>query len=602
MNPDRRAPAGRSPRVRRLPALARAASSRWPSCSCRWCSLVGGSWLPDGMRALAAGRPANPHGAFKGDCALCHGAEGWKPAVISKQFDHAKYGFPLGKAHAATPCASCHVKLDFTAAAARCASCHADPHLGELGLDCARCHGERSFVDRARMRRAHDFTLFPLNGGHATLDCAECHPPTAQGRSQYVGVSPDCAACHRAEYDATTDPAARPVGLPARLRATATRRARGAARASTTRARASRSPARTCRCRATLSWRRRVQGQGPGLRVLPPRRVRRDGRPARTSRLGFPVSCEGCHNTTTWGGARSTTTARYFPIYSGAHNGRWASCSTCHTNPTNYATFTCLSCHPARRPRGDRREALAGRRATSYDSPACYSCHPRGTPLSAALALGRDAGRRWPSRRRRRARASRDWSPTASAARSTSTSARSTGWRRGTRSRSCAASAPWRASSRATSRRAARRATRWPAAARIEVGDGAWFTPRGGAQAPAAAADSSRPRRAARGGRGGGLGGGASRGAPAVAPRCGDGSAPRRGPSIRAARAPTCNRRPTPGSTRAASAGGAVDAVLDVRGRSTAPTSGSSVAGRDVRRARLPRGRDVARRALAPLS
>ncbi len=339
--------------------------------------LVGGSWLPDGMRALAAGRPAHPHGSFKGDCALCHGAEGWKPAVISKRFDHAKYGFPLGKAHAATPCASCHVKLDFSAAAARCASCHADPHLGELGLDCARCHGERSFVDRARMRRAHDFTLFPLNGGHATIDCADCHPPTAQGRSQYVGVSPDCARCHRAEYDATTNPSHGPSGFPLDCADCHTPRSWRGARFDHAGTRfpltGAHVPLPCASCHADGVYR----GKDPSCVSCHRAEYDATADPSHVA-LGFPVACEGCHSTTNWDGARFDHDARYFPIYSGAHNGRWAACSTCHTNPSNYATFTCLSCHPHddRAVTDEKHSEQAG---YVYDSPACYSCHPRGT-------------------------------------------------------------------------------------------------------------------------------------------------------------------------------------------------------------------------------
>jgi hypothetical protein len=78
-----------------------------------------------------------------------------------------------------------------------------------------------------------------------------------------------------------------------------------------------------------------------------------------------------------WDGARyAAHDAAYFPIYSGAHAGRWSGrCSTCHTNPASYPTFTCLTCH--QKPDMDAKHA--GRTGYSYDSNACYRCHPRGT-------------------------------------------------------------------------------------------------------------------------------------------------------------------------------------------------------------------------------
>ena len=75
----------------------------------------------------AAAEPAapvkNPHGSFRGECSLCHGERGWKPARISRKFDHAKFGFALRGAHAAADCRSCHESLEFAAAPTTCASC-----------------------------------------------------------------------------------------------------------------------------------------------------------------------------------------------------------------------------------------------------------------------------------------------------------------------------------------------------------------------------------------------------------------------------------------------------------------------------------------------
>ena len=45
----------------------------------------------------------------------------------------------------------------------------------------------------------HDF--FPLTGGH-NIECSACH---GQG-GNFTGLSTDCYSCHRADFEATTDP------------------------------------------------------------------------------------------------------------------------------------------------------------------------------------------------------------------------------------------------------------------------------------------------------------------------------------------------------------------------------------------------------------
>jgi Zn finger protein HypA/HybF involved in hydrogenase expression len=403
-----------------------------------------------GSEAVRAARGAveSPHGRFKGACGDCHGAEGWKPARIGRSFDHAKFGFALAGAHAGTSCTSCHASLDFSAPQKRCASCHDDPHLGELGVDCERCHTARSFLDPSGMRRAHQLTRFPLTGGHATIDCESCHPPTAQGRLRYVntrseclschrrdlaGTVPDhvaggfpddctlchsplswrparfdhnatafpltgahrplpcaschgdgvykgrdarCVACHQGDYNGTTEPAHAAAGFPTEC-ATCHNTTRWQDAAFDHNATAfpltgAHTPLPCANCHGDGVYR------GKDTRCVACHQTDYDGTtdPPHAG-AGFAVDCAACHNTTRWQGATFDHDGPYFPIYSGAHAGRWASCATCHTNPSNYAVFTCLSCHP----HSDRTEtdghhaAIAG---YAYDSQACFNCHPRG--------------------------------------------------------------------------------------------------------------------------------------------------------------------------------------------------------------------------------
>ena len=93
--------------------------------------------------------------------------------------------------------------------------------------------------------------------------------------------------------------------------------------------------------------------------------------------LGFSTDCASCHTTSGWSGATFDHDTSFFPIYSGRHSGIWTGCATCHTVSTNYASFTCFSCHPHDDKNGtDSHHTSVPNYA--YDSQACYSCHPRG--------------------------------------------------------------------------------------------------------------------------------------------------------------------------------------------------------------------------------
>ena len=167
--------------------------------------------------SLGAAQEENdyPHGEFEEDCSLCHTWERWTPAVIQPEFDHdAASGFALSGGHAGLKCSACHTSLNFAEAPSECAGCHEDVHLGELGSDCDRCHGVSSFIDHGRMLRQHSSTRMPLTGRHRTAACEACHIPQPQGRLTWVGLPVDCYACHREDYEGTTDPDHEAAGYP----------------------------------------------------------------------------------------------------------------------------------------------------------------------------------------------------------------------------------------------------------------------------------------------------------------------------------------------------------------------------------------------------
>lgn len=303
-------------------------------------------WLLTAASLLVAQQPEqNPHGPLALACSDCHRPEAWTPARVTSAFDHAKAArFPLQGAHAVASCRACHATLDFRAASRDCASCHRDPHRGEVGSDCARCHSIRSFLDRTTMTRAHNLTRFPLAGAHLTLDCEFCHA-APQGRLAFAAVPSECVSCHLRDFQATRDPD------------------HVAGAYSTD----------CASCHAAITWLRTSFDHASRGFALTGAHVRihcsachGTGTPQALPTAcvschqsnydqatnpnhiaaAFPTDCTMCHNTASWQGGRMVNhDAQFFPIYSGNHDGKWRSCSACHTNASDYRAYDCRGCH-----------------------------------------------------------------------------------------------------------------------------------------------------------------------------------------------------------------------------------------------------------------
>ncbi|MBX3636307.1 MAG: cytochrome C [Rubrivivax sp.] len=118
---------------------------------------------------------------------------------------------PLVRSHAKldADCAACHVRFDRAAQDRLCVTCHK-----EVGQDlqqrtglhgrapqrqaCRSCHTDHRGRDMDiapldTRRFDHRQTDYALDGRHAAVDCASCHP---KGR-RYRDAPSDCLACHR---------------------------------------------------------------------------------------------------------------------------------------------------------------------------------------------------------------------------------------------------------------------------------------------------------------------------------------------------------------------------------------------------------------------
>ena len=138
------------------------------------------------------------------DCTRCHNQDNWSPSGLITE--HARTRFPLIAGHAIAPCEACHNRAtvgDFRGASVECEGCHqidalqAVPNHVANGWinNCEECHGPVSW---AAQNFNHDF--FPLIGGHAGVDCLQCH-----AGGQFQNTPNDCFSCHQNDYIAAPD-------------------------------------------------------------------------------------------------------------------------------------------------------------------------------------------------------------------------------------------------------------------------------------------------------------------------------------------------------------------------------------------------------------
>lgn len=142
-------------------------------------------------------------GRLPQDCLQCHNYVDWKQINIGK-FDHSKTRYPLTGLHAQVKCEKCHTNgpdgkpryagIPFK----ECSDCHADPHHGSFKQACAACHSTVGWKKISTQQLSENFdhskTKYPLEGKHATVDCAKCH---ASGDFKKPLAFDKCTDCHK---------------------------------------------------------------------------------------------------------------------------------------------------------------------------------------------------------------------------------------------------------------------------------------------------------------------------------------------------------------------------------------------------------------------
>ncbi len=309
-------------------------------------------------------------GGFGRECSACHTEDDWRPD--ERITDHQVTRFPLVGAHAAAACWSCHPGAEtgvFIGVDTSCEACHADDlaratdpdHLAAGFVSgCDRCH-----IPTAWTGAAFKHPGFPLGGGHAGLDCSECH-----AGGVFTGTPSDCYSCHTSDYAATTSPNHTSAGFPTTCETCHTTSSwLGASFNHSTWPLTGAHLAADCAdCHAGNVY----AGTPMDCFSCHATEYNNTTDPNHTS-AGFPTTCESCHTTSRWEGAMFN---HMFPITSGAHKN--FDCSDCHTTPSNFMLFSCIDCHEHNE--SDMADKHDEDEITGYvwASSACYMCHPDG--------------------------------------------------------------------------------------------------------------------------------------------------------------------------------------------------------------------------------
>jgi hypothetical protein len=321
--------------------------------------------------------PVHADVGYPTSCAVCHGTDGWKPAV----FDHdAKW--PLTGAHAEAACESCHADGQYAGTPDTCVGCHqadfdgtTDPDHAALGLPttCNVCHGTAAW-EPAEFA-GHD-PIWPLLGKHADAACESCH---AEG---YKDTPTGCDDCHHPDYVGAVQPDHAGPGYPldcALCHSPADWKPSPFDHEAKWPLTGAHAEAQCSSCHADQLF------VGTVNTCVGCHLVDFDGAtdPDHTA-LGLPTTCNVCHGTAGWEPAEFDGHDAIWPLL-GEHAD--ATCESCHAAGYTNTPTTCDGCHHT-----DYVDSLSPAHQTEGYPTACETCHaPAGWKPS---SFNHDA--KWP--------------------------------------------------------------------------------------------------------------------------------------------------------------------------------------------------------------
>jgi hypothetical protein len=284
---------------------------------------------------------------------------------------------PLSRVHASLgasgQCRSCHVPSTWAIEASRCLRCHrpiAERIAAKKGVHrevtgtCEACHTEHGGPDadlKPLDPKGFDHlaeTGFSLKGGHAAVaeTCARCHT----ARTSYLGLVPQCSACHKDGHNAALGDnclACHTPGAPFRDASRAFHKASQFALEGKHQA----VPCASCHLNAVT--------KGTPTACYDCHWVRRQDDRYRT-RLGG--DCETCHRPTGWTAVRWNHASATGVALNAGH--RAIGCESCHAGQVFEAGAPqCVSCHQ----RDYQRTANPNHPAAGFPT-ACDTCHKPG--------------------------------------------------------------------------------------------------------------------------------------------------------------------------------------------------------------------------------
>ncbi|HTY61754.1 MAG TPA: hypothetical protein VMG30_05805, partial [Acidobacteriota bacterium] len=281
------------------------------------------------------------------NCEQCHAVSGWRVSLAAVQ-NHTNR-FPLIGAHANADCESCHKSGavgQYKGLSTDCVSCHLQDYSAAKSLNhqsaqlpttCRSCHIGMDTWLGAKFDH-NKYAGFSLTGGHAQLDCTDCHK-----NQKYTGTSVACVNCHASDYASTTNPNHAAAGFSKDC--LTCHSAVGWTSASFNHGTSTKFPltgshtnvqCATCHKNnvyAGLSTDCSSCHLADYSSALNPNHAK----------AGFSQQCSTCHSTASWAGATFNHSTTAFPL-TGAHTS--VQCFTCHKNDV-FAGLpaTCVSCH-----------------------------------------------------------------------------------------------------------------------------------------------------------------------------------------------------------------------------------------------------------------
>ena len=278
---------------------------------------------------------------FSTNCQACHTTQQWRGA----RFEHNQTRFPLTGAHINVNCAQCHVGGVFIGTSSACISCHrpafhntTNPNHVAAGFpqDCTVCHTTTQWRGA---KFDHSGTRFPLTGAHVSVTCLQCH-----AGNTFTGTSTQCISCHLPAFQATTNPNHTAAGFSQDCTVChTTTQWKGATFNHNSATRFPLTGAHVNVSCLQCHVNNRFAGTAQDCASCHLTAYDRTTNPSHVA-AGFPRTCETCHTTSQWSGAKFDHSAATRFALTGAHVS--VACAQCHANNRFAGTPTdCASCH-----------------------------------------------------------------------------------------------------------------------------------------------------------------------------------------------------------------------------------------------------------------